>query len=695
MLFYKFTAEFDKALISKEDMEKISDNQKQAILNDINRGIDNSEGAEKMHSYMGLTGIRDPNRPHLVSGLVCYDSSVLDKDGFSVRKDIAKSLKTIAAGSVKLKSVKEEEATVRDFMSVHNVESLLRFLRRSRRVGIVDYHEEYSNFATSERMVDTGKITSKKKADEFKSTLLPSRSLSDEVKRIFARSHPRDGFYGIPVHYKISACNDIVADRIVDFMVQCLYKNKRIVSSRVNKIYNIEQENDRDDFTGFIKTARGSVVEIVLTGDVATSDEYASRYTRISEILQELIKKASKDTLFFLVENVRHPGFAKQLVNRLADGMDIINIDEGKGNAKEADHLFRAIVKGSRYEQYAEGVMLFEEGELYTASEVMSAYNKWRGTVLKDKVYKAYTTDVPVLTAERETVGNAYGELMSMIGLTEVKGIIDSIIASCKVQMIRGEKRFDPYERRGKDRVRDSREISRHMVFTGSPGTAKTTVARLLAKVLKDNGVLGSGAFIECGRNDLVAKYVGWTARQVQDKFEEARGGILFIDEAYSLVDDRDGMFGDEAINTIVQQMENRRNSMVVIFAGYPDKMEGFLDKNPGLRSRIAFHVPFSDYSVDELMDITAHIAKGKGLRVSSSAMDKFSCIYKNALGSKDFGNGRFVRSLIEKTEMNMAGRLLALDPERITTDELTIITSDDVDSPEERQEKTERRIGF
>lgn len=119
---------------------------------------------------------------------------------------------------------------------------------------------------------------------------------------------------------------------------------------------------------------------------------------------------------------------------------------------------------------------------------------------------------------------------------------------------------------------------------------------------------------IEVGRGDLVGKYIGWTAPTIQKKFKESEGSVLFIDEAYSLVDDRDGSYGDEAINTIVQEMENHRDNVVVIFAGYTDEMEHFLQKNPVLRSRIAFHVPFQNYSVNELCDIAKLIAKKKGL---------------------------------------------------------------------------------
>ena len=233
-----------------------------------------------------------------------------------------------------------------------------------------------------------------------------------------------------------------------------------------------------------------------------------------------------------------------------------------------------------------------------------------------------------------------------------------------------------------------------HMIFTGNPGTAKTTVARLFARIMRENGLLSRGQLVEVGRGDLVGKYVGWTAPVIQEKFKNASGGVLFIDEAYSLVDDRDGSFGDEAINTIVQEMENHRADVVVIFAGYPDKMEGFLQKNPGLRSRIAFHVPFADYDSTELCQIADLISKKNGMQIDKAAFDKLEQAFDVARGDTDFGNGRYVRNVFEQARMNQASRLLEKDFESITTDEITTITADDIVIPTVK--KTEkRRIGF
>ena len=169
---------------------------------------------------------------------------------------------------------------------------------------------------------------------------------------------------------------------------------------------------------------------------------------------------------------------------------------------------------------------------------------------------------------------------------------------------------------------------------------------------------------------------------------------MLFIDEAYSLVDDRNGSYGDEAINTIVQEMENHRADVVVIFAGYPDKMEGFLDKNPGLRSRIAFHVPFADYSSVELCHIADMISKKNGMKIERSALEKLEKAFDVAKNDSDFGNGRYVRNVFEQAKMNQASRLLERDFESITADDITTITADDIVIPETKKGEM-RRIGF
>ena len=279
--------------------------------------------------------------------------------------------------------------------------------------------------------------------------------------------------------------------------------------------------------------------------------------------------------------------------------------------------------------------------------------------------------------------GTAAEELEEMIGLSSVKTVIRKALACYKLNRL------------CIDRGLPRDKAAMHMVFTGNPGTAKTTVARLFAEILKDEKVLSAGSFTEVGRADLVGSFVGSTAPLIKRRFREARGGILFIDEAYSLCDGRENGFGDEAINTIVQEMENHRDDVIVIFAGYPEPMERFLERNPGMRSRIAFHVPFEDYSTDELCGITGLMARKKNLTITDGAMEKLRAAYDEARTQADYGNGRFVRKMLEEAEMNMAVRLLQDGRLDGSTDLITTIEECDIPEPQQKKKSGTRQIGF
>ena len=263
---------------------------------------------------------------------------------------------------------------------------------------------------------------------------------------------------------------------------------------------------------------------------------------------------------------------------------------------------------------------------------------------------------------QERPAGTAKQELDDLIGLSSAKSVIRKAVANYKLNKLCIDKGIQ------------REKASMHMVFTGNPGTAKTTVARLLAEMLRDEKVLSTGCFIEAGRADLVGRFVGHTAPLVKQKFQEAKGGVLFIDEAYSLCDDRENSYGDEAINTIVQEMENHRDDVIVIFAGYPEPMERFLERNPGMRSRIAFRVGFDDYSTDELCEITKLMAKKKGLTVTDAALKKLRESYVIAKEQEGYGNGRFVRKMLEEAEMNMAERLFQTGSLDSSTELITTI---------------------
>jgi len=287
----------------------------------------------------------------------------------------------------------------------------------------------------------------------------------------------------------------------------------------------------------------------------------------------------------------------------------------------------------------------------------------------------------PASTASGDTVPALLAELDGLVGLVEAKASVRRLIA---VQRVNAERRGQGLPEVGG---------SHHLVFTGPPGTGKTTVARLLGRLYGAIGVVSRGHLVEATRADLVAGYVGQTALKVQAVVQRALGGVLFIDEAYALAQGGAEDFGEEAIATLVKLMEDHRDDLAVIVAGYPDEMRTFIDSNPGLRSRFTYYVEFPDYSSAELVQIFGGIAAAAKVDLAPDLLAALPALIGRAKSGPNFGNARFVRTAFELAYANMAQRAVADD--QIEPAEIGLMIAADLPATEDPRWTDRRRIGF
>lgn len=268
---------------------------------------------------------------------------------------------------------------------------------------------------------------------------------------------------------------------------------------------------------------------------------------------------------------------------------------------------------------------------------------------------------------EKYTLDELLNELNKLVGLNNVKRKVNDLIAYQKVQKLRRANNLH------------SAKNTLHMAFTGNPGTGKTTVARIVGRIYKEIGLLSEGHFIEVSRTDLIAGYQGQTALKVKSVIDKAKGGVLFIDEAYSITENENSdSYGRECLTELTKALEDYREDLVVIVAGYTEPMNQFFESNPGLKSRFNTFIEFEDYSSEELYDILTSICDSNDYKIDSSA-EKIIKEYINTLIAKkddNFANGRMIRNLYDDLVMNHARRVAELEEPNFS-ELLTIMAED------------------
>ena len=560
----------------------------------------------------------------------------------------------------------------------------LDYFREAKRRGLENYGNkivEISNLFIYEYYMDNSKSYHFK----FEEKIIPKtktekNAIYDEefIKELLnIELHSNNTEYqGNLVHYIISSRSIEAACDMTETLAQSLVKANRINGRRMEVISEIEP-----DLYGLGCVTAIREAFLAAKGGVLFIDEAYSMVsdTAVTVLIQEMENRRDDVIVILAGYNERMHDFMKineGLKSRIPHWIDFPDY-----TADELTDIFKLMIRERGFrvtdEAIKEAHYIFEKARntdnfgngryvrnlIDRASQNQAVRllsdGKDASVIKKDELFRITKNDISMLEEglkKERKPGTAKKELDNMIGLASVKEVIHKSIAHYKLNKLCIDKGI-------------AREkASLHMVFTGNPGTAKTTVARLFAEIMKDEKVLSTETFVEVGRADLVGDHVGSTAPLVKKKFKEAQGGVQFIDEAYALCDSYENGFGDEAINTLVQEMENHKDDVIVIFAGYTEPMHRFLDINPGMLSRIAFQVKFEDYTTDELCDI--------------------------AREESDYGNGRFVRKILEEAEMNLAERILQFKESAITTELITTIEECDIPDFSTRN-KSIRQIGF
>lgn len=669
MLFFEVEAKIK----DKKWSEKFNDRELfRDATHDLQSKVTEYNSKAELHNWIFVYCL---NKTYLTAGVIMTERDNLDACLPEFFESIGVSVTDIEYKEIMIEKL---VGMVRSADRSHLIEDDYWLLEK---FGIDDFGRFGRSIELYEKIIQPfSKDTTYEKA---KKQFAPKEFIA-ELDRIYADCKPREDI-AHPVHYVFEMDEKRTSSPLIELLGSSLYTNKRVLSKRIVFVDLARSKITRSDLKTIFESSIGGTVVIECPVEIEEEDDHASAQRDFFESVCKIIKRYRNKVLVIL----SFPSECKRIKAIFYDclaNMTFVEISDEFMKEDRAKEFLNDLAKKNKIRSDKKLMDRIEPDETYYAKDLFLIFDEWFSNKLKNTVYPQYK-EIEVISPKsinEDSKGFAYDELSEMIGLDSAKRVINKALDYYKAQRLFADKGID-----------DGRPAM-HMVFTGNPGTAKTSVARLFARILRENKILSEGHLVELGRSDLVAKYVGWTADEVKKAFSRAKGGVLFIDEAYSLVDDRDGSFGDEAINTIVQEMENKRDEVVVIFAGYPKKMEKFLDKNPGLRSRIAFHVPFDDYSTDELCDIAKLMAKKQDLNLTDDALEKMHEVFTVAREDEEFGNGRFVRNILEDARMAQASRLVEMDFDEVKKKDVHTIIADDIEMPAAIEKNQERvNIGF
>ena len=652
MLYYKITAVPDKEIFDEKTAPDTLREQKRVLEEKIS--LETMERNERNSQYLFFTVAL--NRKKIWLGLISQQ-----KPSENLIKDYLLSLGLVC------REIFSEETTFQNIRTLLEKSCRNGYIEEDyailEKIHMLDFRH-HRPFFIEDLLPECSETDLAQKTDGWMSS-----SLKEELQRI-SRSRQTGRFPGHPVHYILETDSRETFRSLLSVLLEALLLQNRLQSRRYTTV-DLE-DLETNIYPDLVRSCKGGTIVLQCRTEEAES-AFIHNSLEEMQTAMDLLQKYQHEVLTVLWLPRSGDKIKRNLLSR-AGSCAFVTIREDPASGRQAEAYLQNLCQRSGLspdESLYRQIRDTRKG--FLPEELRRLFASWRNTRLRTVVFPQYASleSAQHLTLGSKPEGSAYEKLQNMIGLQSAKKTMEQALNFYKAQKLFKEKGLP-----------DSRPAM-HMVFTGNPGTAKTTVARLFAGIMKENQLLSEGRLFELGRSDLVGKYVGWTAQIVKEKFRKARGSVLFIDEAYSLLDGDSSLYGDEAINTIVQEMENCREDTVVIFAGYPREMEQFLSRNPGLRSRIAFHLSFEDYSPEELYRITRLLAEEQGLTLAADVREKLLLIFRDARKEPDFGNGRFARNLLEKAQMKQADRLVRENPDRLTRSDVQILTAEDFAAPE------------
>lgn len=460
----------------------------------------------------------------------------------------------------------------------------------------------------------------------------------------------------IGIHDKYGWTPFIIGTFIITALIVLNYLYLTSSSKKFKELIEDKKENSKNAIQYTQQKNISSQEESTTTNDLAKDEDIKQLHNTNEKILEtpDPLLEAVAESIVLnqqssqsFIQRKFSIGFYRS--RRILDQLECIGIIGPVIGSKSREILVHT--KDALYEILLNKRASFNQD---LSSENQSFENNYMGNQNNDKGHsKSNNSNNNITSNINNNIiihnANSQDELKSLIGLTSVKDEITSLSNFIKLNQKRMEQGLP------------TTRISYHCVFTGNPGTGKTTVARLLASIFKELGVIKKGQLVETDRSGLVAEYVGQTAVKTNKIIDSALDGVLFIDEAYTLSKSGNQDFGYEAIATLLKRMEDNRDRLIVILAGYEKEMKSFIDSNPGLRSRFNRYINFPDYSSEELMDIFELYLKKKQYVLSADAAEYVKSFMSNIISDKqkDFGNARFVRNLFEKTIEQQANRLV------------------------------------